>query len=60
MDVNGFVIGEEINGMITLKGSTITTTIGHKTMSAPKQQGMIYLCVYSYYAHNSVSFLLEC
>ena len=60
MDVNGFVIGKEINGMITLKGSTITTTIGHKTMSAPKQQDMIYLCVYSYYAHNSVSFLLEC
>ena len=32
LDVNGFVIGEYINGMITLKGSTITTTIGHKTM----------------------------
>ena len=60
MDVNGFMIGEEVNGMIAMKGNTITTTIGRKTMTTTKQQDTIYLCVYSYYVNNSVSFLMGC
>ena len=59
-DIGGFTIGEEVKGMIAMKGSTITTTIGHKTMTTTctKQQDTIYLCVHSYYINNSVSFLL--
>ena len=58
IDVNGFTIGEEVNGMITMKGGRITTTIGHKTMTTTKQYDTIYLCVYSYYCNNSVSFII--
>ena len=58
VDVNGFTIGEEVDGMITMEGGEIKTTIGHKTMTTTKQQDMIYLCVYLYYCNNSVSFFI--
>ena len=60
VDVNGFAIEENIDGMITIKGGKITTTIGHKTMTTTRKHDSIYLCVYLYYASNSVSFIIEC
>ena len=57
MDGEGFTIGEKVDGVITLKGNTITTTIGHKSMSTTKQKhDKIYLCIYLYYYNNSVTF----
>ena len=58
IDGNGFTIGEEVDGMVTLNGSRITTTIGHRTMVTTKQHDTIYLCVHLYYSSNSVSFVI--
>ena len=60
IDVSGFTIGEEVNGTITMKGSAITSTLGHKTVTTTKYQDTIFLCVYSYYVNNSISFLMGC
>ena len=47
MDGRGFNIEEKVDGIITLKGNIITTTIGHKSMSTTKQKhDKIYLCIY--------------
>ena len=55
MDGNGFTTGEEVDGLISMKGSKITTTIGHQTITTTaKQNRMIYLCVYLYFVDNSV------
>ena len=56
MDGGGFNIGEKVDGVITLKGDTITTTIGHKSVSTTKHHDTIYLCIYLYYVNNSVTF----
>ena len=59
MDCNGFTIGEEVDGMISMKGSKITTTIEHKTVTTTaKQNYMIFLCVHLYYVNNSVSIFM--
>ena len=58
MDVRGFTIGKEVDGMIAMEGGKIKTTIGHKTMTTKKQHDTIYLCVHSYYFSNSVSFVV--
>ena len=58
MDGNGFTIGKKVDGVITLKGDTITTTIGDKSMSTTKRHDTItvYLCIYLYYCNNLVTF----
>ena len=56
MDAGGFTIGKEVDGVITISGSKITTTIGHKTMTCNKEYDTIYLCVHLYYSGNSVTF----
>ena len=60
VDVNGFTIGENVNGMITMKEGKIQTTIGHKIMTTTRKHDSIYLCAYLYYANSSVSFIIEC
>ena len=57
MDGSGFTIGEEVDGVITIEGSKITTTIGHKTITTTCTKGCdtIYLCIYLYYSDNSVT-----
>ena len=56
MDGEGFTIGENVNGVITLKGAIITSIyIGHKSMSSKKQHDTTYLCVYVQYFNNSVT-----
>ena len=60
MDGNGFIIGKEVDGLISTKGSKITATIGHKTITTTaKLNQMIYLCVYLYYVDNSVSIFIS-
>ena len=56
IDARGFTIGKEVDGVITISGNKITTTIGHKTMTSNKEYDNIYLCVYLYYSGNSVAF----
>ena len=56
VDGTGFTKGEEVDGLISMKGSRITATIGHKTITTTaKQNRMIYFCVHLYYVDNSVS-----
>ena len=56
IDGGGFTVGNKVNGVITLKGNKITTTIGNKSMYTKKQHDTIYLCIYLYYCNNSVTF----
>ena len=56
MDGGGFNIGDEVDGIISLKGDTITTTIGHKSSSITKQGDGIYFCIYLHYHNDSITF----
>ena len=56
MGTDDFTIGKEYDGVISIKGNKITTTIGHKTMTTNKECDTIYLCVYLYYSGTSVVF----
>jgi len=57
MDGGGFTIGKEVDGVITIAGNKITTTIGHKTITTNKDCDTIYLCVYLYHPGNAVTFI---
>ena len=57
MDSKGFTIGETVDGMISLKGGKITTTIGHKTVTTTKGCDTTYLCIYLYYPGNSITLI---
>ena len=56
MDGREFTVGNKVDGIITLKGNKIATTIGNKSMSTTKQHDTIYLCIYLFYCNNSVTF----
>ena len=56
MDARDFTIEKEYDGVISIEGNKITTTIGHKTMTTKKKCDTIYLCVYLYYSGTSVAF----
>ena len=56
MSGRDFTIGEEVDGVITIGGGKITTTIGQKTMTTTKGCDTIYLCIYLNYPDNSVTF----
>ena len=59
VDGTGFTKGEEVDGLISMKESRITATIGHKTISTTaKQNRMIYFGVHLYYVDNSVSIFM--
>ena len=57
MDGEDFTIGQEVDGVITIGGGKITTTIGQKTMTTTKGCDTIYLCIYLHYPDNSVTLL---
>ena len=53
MTVDGIAVDQEVNGLISVDGNTITTTIGETVMKARKQDA-IYLCLYMFHTNSSV------
>ena len=53
MTVDGIAVDQEVNGLISVNGNTITTTIGGTVMKARKQDA-IYLCLYMFHTNSSV------